>query len=196
MARDVDRQLGGPLRPGPSEPDYRLAFDDALGAMFLTSLLEPTAGQALRANRALCSLVGYTEAELTGSGFRRVIHPDDRHESELLLQRLIGGEQPPGKVERRYLHADGHEIWASVSISVARDDDSRPACALTQIHDITDRNDLGAESRAVFWDLASNVNIGFALRDVHPPQFLYANPAYLEMAGCDPNGTLPSVAER
>ena len=194
MARDVDRRLGGPLRPGPSEPDYRLAFDDALAAMFLTSLLEPTAGQALRVNRALCNLVGYTEAELTGSGFRRVIHPDDRHESELLLQRLISGEQPPGQVARRYLHADGHEIWASVSISVARDDDSRPACALTQIHDITDRNDLGAESRAVFWDLASNVNIGFALRQVAPLRFLYVNPVFLGMFGWDPQDAQPSPA--
>jgi PAS domain S-box-containing protein len=191
----VDRQLADQPPARTSDPDYRLIFDDAPTGMLLTSLQEPTFGHVVRANRALCDLVGHTEAELCRSGLSLITHPDDDPESLLLAERMTSGEFSRREVRRRFLRADGDEIWAAVSIATARDSGGGPTWAVYEIREAPSRKDRGVESQAAFWGLASNINVGMVLRQVDPPRFLYVNGPYLEMFGWDTRAELPSITE-
>src|SRR5262249_8954359 len=54
-------------------------------------------------------------------------------------QRLFAGEIGGYHLEKRYLHADGHPIWVSVSVSSVQDGDGTPLYMIGQIEDITER---------------------------------------------------------
>ncbi len=56
-----------------SEERFRLTFDEAPIGMALVAL----DGRFIRVNRALCEIVGYSSAELTGLTFQAITHPDD-----------------------------------------------------------------------------------------------------------------------
>ena len=46
-------------------------------------------------------------------------------------------------MEKRYLRPDGRVVWAELSVSLVRDAEGRPAYAIGQIQDITERRALG-----------------------------------------------------
>ena len=54
----------------------------------------------------------------------------------------------------------------------------------------TDRQFAQLEER--FRELANNVDAGFILRVIDPPEFLYLNPAYFKIFGFDPDGPTPT----
>ncbi len=68
-------------------------------------------GRWLKVNPALCSLTGYTAAELEQKTFQDITHPDDYGIGESALRRMLANEISMGEVEKRYLHKDGHAIW-------------------------------------------------------------------------------------
>ena len=45
-------------------------------------------------------------------------------------------------MEKRYIHADGHEVWVSVSVSCVRDEQDRPLYLIGQVEDVTERRAL------------------------------------------------------
>ena len=57
----------------------------------------------------------------------------------------------------------------------------------------TDR--LFAQLEERFRELANNVDVGFTLRVLDPPEHLYLNPAYFKIFGFDPSGRWPTPAE-
>jgi len=57
----------------------------------------------------------------------------------------------------------------------------------------TDR--LFAQLEERFRELANNVDVGFTLLVLDPPEHLYLNPAYFKVFGLDPSGRWPTPAE-
>ena len=115
---------------------FSTAFRDAPIGM---ALIEP-AGAWLRVNEALCDLLGYSETELRQRTLHDVTHPDDLPGQLALMRELLAGRRPTCKLDKRYLHADGHVLWASVSASVVRDDRGDPLHLVVQFVDITERH--------------------------------------------------------
>src|SRR5260370_20256486 len=97
-----------------------------------------------KANAALCRMVGYSEAELTGMSFREITDPDDPW-MDALAGRLFNSEIPVYKTEKRCLKKTGEIVWASVTASVIHDSAGNPLCGVAMIEDITDRRRAGAE---------------------------------------------------
>ncbi len=64
-------------------------------------------GRFLRANPALCRLLGYTEQELLQKTHLDVIHMEDLESAALARAQLISGKLKPRVSERRYVHKDG-----------------------------------------------------------------------------------------
>jgi diguanylate cyclase (GGDEF)-like protein len=60
------------------------------------------------------------------------------------MTRLFDGEVDSYQIEKRYLHADGHAVWASLHASFVRDPDGRALYAIGQIEDITERRAMSA----------------------------------------------------
>ena len=118
-----------------AEERFRLAFDEAPIGVALVAL----DGRWLRVNRALCQIVGYSAEEMLRLGFQDLTHPDDVGADMEAIRRLRAGEIETNQVEKRYVHADGHEVWIQLNVSLARDDRRRPLYFITQIQDITGR---------------------------------------------------------
>ncbi|HEU4478497.1 MAG TPA: diguanylate cyclase [Pyrinomonadaceae bacterium] len=118
-----------------SEEHFRTAFDYAAIGMALVS----PAGNWLRVNRSLCRIVGYSESELLRSDFQTITHSDDLGNDLAHIYRMLAGELPTCQFEKRYVHKDGHEVWALTSISLVRDAQGSPLRFIFQIEDVTER---------------------------------------------------------
>ena len=122
---------------GVADERFQRAFDDSQVGMALVS----PGARFQRFNRALCKITGYPEDELLGRTFGEITHPDDV-ESELdALRELIDGERYGYRTEKRYLHAEGHAVWASLNVSPVYDADGGVSYLISQIEDISDRKE-------------------------------------------------------
>src|SRR5919202_484324 len=113
---------------------FRSVFDHAPIGVAVVSL----EGRYLQANSSLCEILGYSEAELQATTWQEITHPDDLAASLAYARRILEGEIPRYHLEKRFLHADGHVVWASLSVSLVRDSEGEPLYFVSQIQDITE----------------------------------------------------------
>ena len=66
-------------------------------------------------------------------------HPDDRTVGRERARRLQAGELDTFQVTKRYLHRDGHSVWAELSVSAVRDESGAVLQLISQAQDITER---------------------------------------------------------
>lgn len=126
-----------------SEVRFRHAFEDAGIGMALVGL----DGRWLRVNRAVCDIVGYTAEELRQKTFQDITHPDDLAIDLERVRDLLEGRSQTYRLEKRYLHRDGHAVWINLTVSLVRDAANAPAHFISQIEDITWRKEFEAELR-------------------------------------------------
>jgi PAS domain S-box-containing protein len=119
-----------------SEARFRLAFEDAAIGMALVSLK----GQFIQVNRVLCDITGYGEAELLQKTFQQITHPDDLNADLEKTQQLLAKQSRSYQIEKRYIHKQGHVIWAILSASLIDDQNGRPLYFVAQVQDISDRH--------------------------------------------------------
>ena len=120
-----------------AEERFRRAFDDSQVGMGLVS----PAGRFQRVNRAFCELTGYPERELLGRTFSEITHPDDVEAELDALRELLDGERYGYRAEKRYIHADGHPIWTSLTVSPVYESDGTISYLISQVEDISDRKE-------------------------------------------------------
>ena len=94
-------------------------------------------GRFLRANPALCRLLGYTEPELQQKTHLDVMHMEDLESAAVARAHLISGKLKPRVSERRYVHKDGSTIWVQMSGVVVRDAAGAPQCTVLWANDIS-----------------------------------------------------------
>jgi diguanylate cyclase (GGDEF)-like protein/PAS domain S-box-containing protein len=134
--RDISERRTHELALREAEAMFRGAFTDASVGMCLATLEDGCWSQV---NPALCALLGYSADQLIGLGFDQVTHPDDRAAELEGARRLRDGEIDSYETAKRYLHAAGHVIWVSVSVSLLRDGDGVARCFIAQVLDVTAR---------------------------------------------------------
>jgi diguanylate cyclase (GGDEF)-like protein/PAS domain S-box-containing protein len=98
-------------------------------------------GEWLRVNRQLCTMLGYSEAELRSLTFQDLTHPEDLTKDLDLHQRTLGGEIPGFSMEKRYFRKDGTELWVELTVSVVRKEDGRIDFLVKVIEDISRRKE-------------------------------------------------------
>lgn len=121
-----------------AEERFEQAFDHAPIGM---ALVEPN-GRFCRVNRALCEIVGYEEDSLVGKTFQQITHPEDLHTDLEYVRQVLDGDRRTYQMEKRYLHADGREVWVMLSVSLVRASDGSPLHFISQIEDISGRKAL------------------------------------------------------
>lgn len=134
--RDVSERHAHELALRDAEAMFRGAFTHASVAMCLATL---DGGRWLQVNPALCALLGYNEDQLLGRAFADVTHRDDIDGNLEGARQLRDGEIAVYEAEKRYLHADGHVVWVSLSVSLLRDAQQEPRCFIAQVVDVTAR---------------------------------------------------------
>lgn len=118
-----------------SEERFRTAFATAAQGMALVAV----DGYYLQVNRALCTLLGYSEQELLTKRFQDVTHPEDLVEEVRYLPLNLAGEVDDFQREKRFIHKDGSTIWALIAVSTVRNKEGKVLHFINQIYDITDR---------------------------------------------------------
>ena len=121
-----------------SEERFRSAFGRAPIGVALTT----TDSRWLQINMALAGMLGYSIDELVALGPNAITHPDDLPEQARHLGRLMRGETTVACMEKRYIHRDGHTVWAIVSASAVRDTAGGISHLVVHVQDITERKDV------------------------------------------------------
>jgi PAS domain S-box-containing protein len=119
-----------------SEEQFRAIFEMASVGIAQADI---RTGQYLRVNQKLCAITGYSAAELLRLHISEVTHPDDRPSDWEAFQRVVRGEQPDYRMEKRYIRKDGALAWVNVNMTVIRDAAGQPTRTVAMIEDITGR---------------------------------------------------------
>lgn len=118
-----------------SEQRFRATFDLApLGIGHRT-----LDGRWVRANRKLCSILGYSEEELKARTNEELTHPDDRDQARERLESLVNGRVESYSIEKRYIRSDGLPVWVRATMTLVREPEGgeAPYC-IALIEDITE----------------------------------------------------------
>jgi PAS domain S-box-containing protein len=136
-----------------SEERFRGAFDHAGIGMCLSF----PDGRFLKVNRSFCEMVGYSDSELLETTFEAITHPEDRQESARIASSLVRGDHATAHFQKRYLHRDGHVVWAFLSTHLLRDAQGLPLYFVTQIQDVTKRREAEEALRLAHDELERRV---------------------------------------
>ncbi len=164
-----------------SETRFRNTFDFASIGMAIVAL----DGKWLQANKALCELLGYTEPELKQRSFQDVTHPEDLASDLGQVARVLGGEIGTYQMEKRYVHKDGHFVWALLNVSLVRDGAGVPVQFIAQIQDITARKcaeQALRESEERFRSTFDHASVGIMHTSLDR-RILVLNQKFCEMVG-------------
>lgn len=129
----VQREFENALRE--AEERFRTSFEWAAIGMAMLNCN----GKFLQVNRALSDILGYSESELLGFSFDAITHPQDTRQHTHLVRDVLKGRRHNYQLEKRYIHKNGHVVWAYLSVSAVRNDKNRVIYFISQIQDITER---------------------------------------------------------
>ncbi len=143
LARAFSRNGSDSPREVSPDQQLRLAFDQALIPLAILDM----DGAMLRVNRSLCELFARPAEELLGHDLQDFTHPEHSGDDIEPVRQMLSGERRVHVREKRYLRADGVDVWAEVAISLIRYADETPSHYVIQIQDITARREHEAELR-------------------------------------------------
>lgn len=97
-----------------SERNYRATFERAAIGLIRVGI----DGQLLNVNHYICTLLGYSREELLQHTWRDLTHPDDFNQAdEDYISQSIAGINSLYKREKRYLHKNGQQVWAQITVT-------------------------------------------------------------------------------
>ena len=79
---------------------------------------------------------------MTARDFQQITHPDDLARDLENVQRTLAGEFDSYQMEKRYIRADGTEVWVMLSVTLVRGADGTP------LHFVAHAQDIDARKRA------------------------------------------------
>jgi len=97
-----------------SEERFRALFNQATVGV---AQVDSDTGQFLRLNQRYADILGYSMDEMVGKTFQSLTHPDDLAADMAQVRRLKSGELPEYRLEKRYIHKDGHVVWGDLTVS-------------------------------------------------------------------------------
>lgn len=129
------RQELAVVRLRESEELFRSTYSLSPVPMFLAT----TEGRLLRANRAFCEFIGYSEFELLKLTIEALSHPQDFADEQDLLRQLRHHQTAKYGVEKRYRRKDGIWVTGLTGVAVVRNSDGVSSHFMVQVVDITTR---------------------------------------------------------
>jgi PAS domain S-box-containing protein len=125
-----------------SEARFRATFENAaVGIAHLGPDL-----RWIRANEALCRILGYPVDELVTKSLQDITHPDDLAANLALVERMRAGMIDSYDMDKRYLRKDGSIIWGRLTVGRVRKSDGSNDF-VSVVEDITKRKHAEEELR-------------------------------------------------
>lgn len=129
-----------------SEQRFSSAFEHAPIGIALTA----PDGRYIKVNRALCDMLGYTADELQRKTWQEITYPDDIEADWNRSCQILEGKSSAYQMrEKRYLSKSGNIVWASVSVSLVRNNMRQPEYFIVQALDITERKRIEGAVRGI-----------------------------------------------
>jgi PAS domain S-box-containing protein len=122
------------------ESRYLTLFDESPAGNMIVTI----EGVPVRANRALCQMLGYSENELRQLTLTALTHPEDGARYRIVYGGLMAGRSKSLRLETRYLTRSGAVLWGDVTSTLLRDREGRPEFVHTVILDMTRRKAVEA----------------------------------------------------
>jgi diguanylate cyclase (GGDEF)-like protein/PAS domain S-box-containing protein len=123
-----------------SQKRFKAIFDQAPIAMALLD----AQGHPTLSNLPLSKMVGYSNDELSKMTFSDFTYPEDVDKDLNQFAELMEGKIAKYNMEKRYVHKDGHLIWANLFVTILRDEHGLPQEVIGMAEDITDRKQAEA----------------------------------------------------
>ena len=160
--RDLTERRAVEAELAEAQARFQVAFEQAPIGISMSG----DDGVIIRVNTAFAEMLGRTPEQLAGVSIADISHPDDTFAHVDRLRELAAGRLTRYQHEKRYYHADGHIVWASVSAAAVPDPEGGVRYVISQIEDITERKAIaeriahqaihdpmtGLPNRAVFLD--------------------------------------------
>ncbi|HET8614518.1 MAG TPA: EAL domain-containing protein [Actinomycetales bacterium] len=128
-SKDVTAEMEAEHQRAGLEAQLRWAFDGAPIGMAMSTF----DGRIVRANDTFASMLGRSGDDLHDVLVADITHPDDRDRDAKNLDLLEAQEQTRQRVTKRYLHANGHPVTATVWVTALPPEQDRPGVVLAHI---------------------------------------------------------------
>ena len=161
-------------------------------------------GRVLRANQAFCELLGFDTLRVESRIITEITHEEDIAHNATELERLWRGDIEVIDVEKRYVRADGRELWVRATTALLREEGGTPSCSVEFLRDISARKDLAAallQNQQLLQAVIADLPVAIRACDVGGRVFLH-NPAAAQLfamrtpdtsAGSTPDLLAPEV---
>ena len=165
-----------------SEERFRNAFEHSAIGMALIS----RTGTWLKVNSKICSMLGYSEDDLSALTFQDLTHPDDLDEDIEQVGQVLAGEIDAYAMEKRYLHKDGRIVWGLLAVASVRTSDGEFSHFVSQVVDVTEQK---AAEQAVRWNqsllqlMSESSPFGFLVVDNRNDAILHFNQRFCDLWG-------------
>jgi PAS domain S-box-containing protein len=140
-------------------------------------------GRVLRANFAFCKLLGFNAGEIESKPIAEITHEKDIAHNAAELERLWRGEIEVIDVEKRYVRADGRELWVRATTALVREEGGDSSCSVEFLRDISARKDLAAallQNQRLLQAVITDLPVAIRACDVKGRLFLH-NPAAAQL---------------
>jgi diguanylate cyclase (GGDEF)-like protein/PAS domain S-box-containing protein len=161
---------------------FETVFESGPVGMIISCVQEDRSTEIVKCNLAFAQMLGRKPEELLGEVQREIVHPDDQPLREAMIDDVLAGR--PATAEVRFLHRDGHEIWALTAPSLTLGPDGECLIVVqtldiserktfeSQLQHLADRDALtGLLSRRRFEEELERA-VGLARRDRRPAALL------------------------
>jgi len=95
-------------------------------------------GHVKQANPRFCELTGYSEDELQTMTVSQYTHPDDVAQDVELSRRLVRGELPMYRRQKRYVTKGGETLWVQSTVTLLRDELGQPRRIVGAVENISE----------------------------------------------------------
>lgn len=143
-------------------------------------------GKFLRANKAICDLLGYSEEEFCNKTIADITHPDDIQGDLSHSKRMIDGDISTFALEKRLLRKDGSQVWIRLTAaSVTHDAEGQVKYGFAVCEDITSIKQAEQalqESEARFKSMADSTPVAIFIMDAEA-RTTYVNKDWRDYTG-------------
>ncbi|MCW1958429.1 MAG: PAS domain S-box protein [Mycobacterium sp.] len=168
-------------------PEVDANFRRLIESSAIATVLVGRDGRFQIINPAMCEFLGYDADTLSQMSWADVSVPEHLPESNRAVQDVVSGRKDSHRLTKQYVHADGHRLWGSVTISPMRNAAGEIDHLIAQIIDITEQMELRAkhaESDALFRRIMESSNVGIAIA-TPDGRFDVVNQALCDQLGYD-----------
>jgi PAS domain S-box-containing protein len=166
-----------------TEAQFRALFESAPFGM---AIVDSTSGRFLSVNARLGEILGYGAAELEARDFQSVTHPEHLTADLASVRQLASGALREIHKEKRYIHQDGHVVWARLSMVPLPSGPQAPRRHLAIVEDISQarsQSEAVRASEALYHGLFDLSPDGVVLIRLRDQVLLEVNQTWEQMTG-------------